>query len=104
MTWMNANHHQQTLIVGSDNYCGFLFHIFFKKVPLGAGVALACQYKGNNQVCITLYGDGAANQVRPRGHYLHLLGHYVHLKSRLVYPVLHAVSCCSSLLPPSLVL
>lgn len=32
------------------------------QVPLGAGVALACQYKGNNQVCITLYGDGAANQ------------------------------------------
>lgn len=34
------------------------------QVPLGAGVALACQYKGNNQLCVTLYGDGAANQVR----------------------------------------
>uniref|UniRef100_W5L384 Pyruvate dehydrogenase E1 component subunit alpha n=1 Tax=Astyanax mexicanus TaxID=7994 RepID=W5L384_ASTMX len=32
------------------------------QVPLGAGVALACQYKGNNEVCVTLYGDGAANQ------------------------------------------
>ena len=30
--------------------------------PLGAGVALACKYKGNNEVCLTLYGDGAANQ------------------------------------------
>ncbi|XP_055638907.1 pyruvate dehydrogenase E1 component subunit alpha, mitochondrial-like [Toxorhynchites rutilus septentrionalis] len=32
------------------------------QVPLGAGVALACQYKGNNGVCLALYGDGAANQ------------------------------------------
>ncbi|XP_055291082.1 pyruvate dehydrogenase E1 component subunit alpha, testis-specific form, mitochondrial [Moschus berezovskii] len=30
--------------------------------PLGAGVSLACKYKGNNEVCFTLYGDGAANQ------------------------------------------
>ncbi|KAG8511607.1 Pyruvate dehydrogenase E1 component subunit alpha, somatic form, mitochondrial [Galemys pyrenaicus] len=32
------------------------------QVPLGAGIALACKYKGNNEVCLTLYGDGAANQ------------------------------------------
>ncbi|XP_028290666.1 pyruvate dehydrogenase E1 component subunit alpha, mitochondrial-like isoform X2 [Gouania willdenowi] len=32
------------------------------QVPLGAGIALACQYQGNQQVCVTLYGDGAANQ------------------------------------------
>ncbi|XP_033841845.1 pyruvate dehydrogenase E1 component subunit alpha, mitochondrial-like isoform X1 [Periophthalmus magnuspinnatus] len=32
------------------------------QVPLGAGVALACQYQGNNQICVSLYGDGAANQ------------------------------------------
>ncbi|ROL42666.1 Pyruvate dehydrogenase E1 component subunit alpha, somatic form, mitochondrial [Anabarilius grahami] len=32
------------------------------QVPLGAGVALACQYQGKNEVCVTLYGDGAANQ------------------------------------------
>ncbi|KAE8279626.1 Pyruvate dehydrogenase E1 component subunit alpha, somatic form, mitochondrial [Larimichthys crocea] len=32
------------------------------QVPLGAGIALACQYQGNNQVCVALYGDGAANQ------------------------------------------
>uniref|UniRef100_A0A336KMK4 pyruvate dehydrogenase (acetyl-transferring) n=1 Tax=Culicoides sonorensis TaxID=179676 RepID=A0A336KMK4_CULSO len=31
-------------------------------VPLGAGVALACKYKGNNGVCLSLYGDGASNQ------------------------------------------
>ncbi|XP_027973622.1 pyruvate dehydrogenase E1 component subunit alpha, testis-specific form, mitochondrial isoform X1 [Eumetopias jubatus] len=30
--------------------------------PLGAGVALACKYKGKKEVCLTLYGDGAANQ------------------------------------------
>uniref|UniRef100_A0A8C6T2X5 Pyruvate dehydrogenase E1 component subunit alpha, testis-specific form, mitochondrial n=1 Tax=Neogobius melanostomus TaxID=47308 RepID=A0A8C6T2X5_9GOBI len=33
------------------------------QVPLGAGVALACKYQGNNQLCVCLYGDGAANQV-----------------------------------------
>lgn len=32
------------------------------QVPLGAGVALACQYKGNKGVCLSLYGDGASNQ------------------------------------------
>uniref|UniRef100_A0AAV2L854 Pyruvate dehydrogenase E1 component subunit alpha n=1 Tax=Knipowitschia caucasica TaxID=637954 RepID=A0AAV2L854_KNICA len=32
------------------------------QVPLGAGIALACQYQGNNQICVSLYGDGAANQ------------------------------------------
>ncbi|XP_018590386.1 pyruvate dehydrogenase E1 component subunit alpha, mitochondrial-like isoform X1 [Scleropages formosus] len=32
------------------------------QVPLGAGVALACKYQGRNELCVTLYGDGAANQ------------------------------------------
>lgn len=32
------------------------------QVPLGAGIALAHQYRGNGHVCVTLYGDGAANQ------------------------------------------
>lgn len=32
------------------------------QVPLGAGVALACQYKGDGGVCFALYGDGASNQ------------------------------------------
>ncbi|KAJ3611321.1 hypothetical protein NHX12_021337 [Muraenolepis orangiensis] len=32
------------------------------QVPLGAGIALACKYQGNGQVCVALYGDGAANQ------------------------------------------
>ncbi len=30
--------------------------------PLGAGVALAMKYLGKKAVCLTLYGDGAANQ------------------------------------------
>uniref|UniRef100_F7I4M1 Pyruvate dehydrogenase E1 component subunit alpha n=2 Tax=Callithrix jacchus TaxID=9483 RepID=F7I4M1_CALJA len=30
--------------------------------PLGTGIALACKYKGNDEICLTLYGDGAANQ------------------------------------------
>ncbi|NXV31939.1 ODPA dehydrogenase, partial [Rissa tridactyla] len=32
------------------------------QVPLGAGIALACKYFDKNEVCLTLYGDGAANQ------------------------------------------
>ncbi|XP_041439532.1 pyruvate dehydrogenase E1 component subunit alpha, somatic form, mitochondrial-like isoform X2 [Xenopus laevis] len=31
-------------------------------VPLGAGVALACKFFGKNEICLSLYGDGAANQ------------------------------------------
>ncbi|MBY5988402.1 MULTISPECIES: pyruvate dehydrogenase (acetyl-transferring) E1 component subunit alpha [Roseovarius] len=31
-------------------------------VPLGAGLALADQYKGNGRVTFTYFGDGAANQ------------------------------------------
>lgn len=32
------------------------------QVPLGAGIALAAQYKGDNSVVAAMYGDGAANQ------------------------------------------
>ncbi|XP_065838391.1 pyruvate dehydrogenase E1 component subunit alpha, mitochondrial-like [Oscarella lobularis] len=32
------------------------------QVPLGAGIALAIKYRGEDKVCIALYGDGAANQ------------------------------------------
>jgi len=32
------------------------------QVPLGAGVAFAHKYRNNDRVCVTLYGDGAANQ------------------------------------------
>ena len=41
-----------------------LFHMFLihQKVPLGAGVAFAHKYRNNDRVCVTLYGDGSANQ------------------------------------------
>ncbi|KAL7630072.1 UNVERIFIED_CONTAM: hypothetical protein RMT77_019798 [Armadillidium vulgare] len=32
------------------------------QVPVGAGLALSSKYKGDGGVCISLYGDGAANQ------------------------------------------
>lgn len=32
------------------------------QVPLGAGVAFAMKYSGTDNVCVALYGDGAANQ------------------------------------------
>jgi len=31
-------------------------------VPLGAGIAFANRYRGNGRVCLTYFGDGAANQ------------------------------------------
>ncbi|MFZ1102775.1 MAG: pyruvate dehydrogenase (acetyl-transferring) E1 component subunit alpha [Hyphomicrobiaceae bacterium] len=31
-------------------------------VPLGAGLAFANRYRGNDAVCLTYFGDGAANQ------------------------------------------
>lgn len=36
------------------------------QVPVGAGLALSSKYKGDGGVCISLYGDGAANQVNLR--------------------------------------
>jgi pyruvate dehydrogenase E1 component alpha subunit len=32
------------------------------QVPLGTGLALANRYRGNDQICLTYFGDGAANQ------------------------------------------
>jgi pyruvate dehydrogenase E1 component alpha subunit len=32
------------------------------QVPLGTGLAFAMKYRGNGRVCLTYYGDGAANQ------------------------------------------
>ena len=32
------------------------------QVPLGTGLAFANKYKGNSHVCLTYFGDGAANQ------------------------------------------
>jgi pyruvate dehydrogenase E1 component alpha subunit len=31
-------------------------------VPIGTGIAFANKYRGNNNVCMTYFGDGAANQ------------------------------------------
>lgn len=32
------------------------------QVPLGAGIAFALKYNNSDRICVTLYGDGAANQ------------------------------------------
>jgi len=34
----------------------------YLKVPLGAGVAFALKYQGSDNMCVVIYGDGAANQ------------------------------------------
>lgn len=40
----------------------FFIGIVGAQVPLGVGVALAHKYKGEKNVCIAAYGDGAGNQ------------------------------------------
>ncbi len=32
------------------------------QVPIGTGIAFALKYRGSDRVCVTCYGDGAANQ------------------------------------------
>src|SRR5260221_14664017 len=32
------------------------------QVPIGTGLAFANSYRGNDRVCLTYFGDGAANQ------------------------------------------
>ena len=35
-------------------------------MPLGAGIAMGLKYQGKDNICIALYGDGAANQGQVR--------------------------------------
>ena len=34
----------------------------YLQVPLGAGIAFGLKYNDSDRMCVTLYGDGAANQ------------------------------------------
>ena len=36
--------------------------LLYVKVPLGTGIAYAIKYRNEDRLCVTLYGDGAANQ------------------------------------------
>ena len=36
-------------------------------MPLGAGIAFELKYNKKDNICVTLYGDGAANQGQVRG-------------------------------------
>lgn len=36
--------------------------ISLRQVPLGAGIAFGLKYENKPNICVTLYGDGAANQ------------------------------------------
>lgn len=61
--------------------------LLLPQVPLGAGIALACQYQGNNQVCVSLYGDGAANQVKHLHRGKKSLKHFLQLGLGVTSPV-----------------
>ncbi|XP_066906447.1 probable pyruvate dehydrogenase E1 component subunit alpha, mitochondrial isoform X3 [Halyomorpha halys] len=37
-------------------------HLYAGQVPIGVGVALSMKYANTGGICMTLYGDGAANQ------------------------------------------
>ena len=43
------------------NFCGG-HGVVGAQVPLGTGLAFANRYRGNDRVCLTYFGDGAANQ------------------------------------------
>ena len=38
------------------------------QVPLGAGIGFALKYNKTDKICLTLYGDGAANQGQVSAH------------------------------------
>ena len=42
--------------------CHILCSYIYCQVPLGAGIAFALKYNDSDRMCVTLYGDGAANQ------------------------------------------
>lgn len=42
---------------------------------MGAGLALACKYQGKSELSVSIYGDGAANQVYDRNHYVSKFKH-----------------------------
>ena len=39
------------------------FGLVGSQLPIGTGAAFAIKYRGDNEVCLTSYGDGASNQV-----------------------------------------
>ena len=66
-------------------------------MPLGAGIALAHQYRNNGRVCVTLFGDGAANQ----GQVTSLQKFVIYFKKTgvvlLLLEIFLEVNCCCSL-------
>lgn len=40
----------------------YIYLISLRQVPLGAGIAFGLKYENKPNICVTLYGDGAANQ------------------------------------------
>ena len=49
-----------------SDICYCMYYIGCIQVPVGAGIAFALKYNQSKNICITLYGDGAANQGQVR--------------------------------------
>ena len=50
------------LLLSSSNFFSVCVFVPTSQVPMGAGVAFAFKYNDTDKICLTLYGDGAANQ------------------------------------------
>ncbi len=51
---MHITHHEKRFYGGNG--------IVGAQVPIGTGIAFGIKYEGKKEVCVTMYGDGAANQ------------------------------------------